>query len=487
MSFNKGDFLDCLIDSIPDLISFKDNDGVYQACNEAFARFIARKKEDVIGHTDYDFFSKELADFLRSNDAKTIQLGKAIRNDEWVTYPNGLRMMLDTLKTPLNDPKVGLMGVLGISRDITEKNRVEKAYLSGQQKISLLFEHAPIGFAFCNMDGKLLEVNNHFLAIIGHTADEINGLTYWELMPDHLKDDEEAQIQNINKTGPYGPFFKEYIHKDGYFVPVQINCFVVEDYDGVKGIWSVVQDLTEQKKIEEEVEIVKAKAIQASKLATLGEMAAGVAHEINNPLAIIGSACTLIEKLLAEGRYDEIPRKLHMIEDSVHRTSKIVDGLKKFSRSAELDERRNTSIKDIVENSLQLVIANFTRLNIKLRSEISSDALAYCNQLEIEQVLVNLIHNARDAAKTGQEKWVELHCYDTEQHIFVSVKDSGAGISKSHLNEIFNPFFTTKPVGEGTGLGLSISLGIVKDHNGALYYEEESENTTFVLRLNRVG
>ena len=154
----------------------------------------------------------------------------------------------------------------GTHFDITSSER-------DKQKLSLFFENLKIGYAFCDMDGKILEANTAYSDILGYTLDEINQLSYWDLTPRKYEEDEAFQLKSLEETGRYGPYKKEYIRKDGTLIPVELNGFIVDDYDGVKGIWSSIEDITLKTGLEREI-------IRNTRLASIGLLAAGVAMKL---------------------------------------------------------------------------------------------------------------------------------------------------------------------------------------------------------------
>jgi len=225
--------------------------------------------------------------------------------------------------------------------------------------------------------------------------------------------------------------------------------------------------------------------INSSKMAGLGEVASGVAHEINNPLAIIrGKADQLIRRLdVGNPDLQMFCADLLKIETTVDRIAKIVRSLNSYSRSGEKDPMTISSISDIVAETIDLCRQRFKDAGIDLRYLASENAHLACRPVQISQVLMNLLSNAFDAVINITTKWVSVEVLILEKSLQVRVADSGPGIQQAVAARIMNPFFTTKAIGKGTGLGLSIANGIAEDHGGTLRYEPESPNTLFVLEL----
>jgi PAS domain S-box-containing protein len=247
-------------------------------------------------------------------------------------------------------------------------------------------------------------------------------------------------------------------------------------------------DRTREVEMQNHLQLERAKAVHQSKLASLGEMAAGVAHEINNPLAIIVAALHLLPRLKDDP--EKFQARIESLDKASQRISKIVNGLRKFSRSEEQVIRKPTAISEIIQESLVLTEPKAKRQLVSLRQDLKSHSQALCDSVEIEQVLVNLINNGIDAAEsqagTPDEKWVQVSTFDREGWVIIQIQDSGPGISPEIEEKLFQPFFTTKAVGAGTGLGLSISKGILDQHGGGLRLNRDSPHTCFEVRLPRL-
>lgn len=244
-------------------------------------------------------------------------------------------------------------------------------------------------------------------------------------------------------------------------------------------------DLTEDIQKQNTINDIQAKAIQNSKLAVLGEMAAGIAHEINNPLMILTSITFLVQRHVEQSKFEQIPDKLSKIQDTISRISRIVNGLRTFARDGEKDPFMPTDISYVINESLELCRENllYKKVNIIYENPFKIPIIVDCRETQISQVIINLISNAADAISNATSKWIKISLEKDEKNLFIKVIDSGNGISQEIHEKIFQPFFTTKDVGSGTGLGLSISRGIAQSHNGQLYLDDAHSNTCFVLQL----
>lgn len=236
-----------------------------------------------------------------------------------------------------------------------------------------------------------------------------------------------------------------------------------------------------------ELEAQRQQAIQASKLSSLGEMASGVAHEINNPLTIISALATRTKKNLRDPNIplEKNEENLERIIATVDRIAKIIRGLRAFSRDSNGDAFARKRISEIVGMALELCQEKFRDNGIEIQLELGAEVEIECREVQIVQVLVNLLNNSLDAIQQLPVKWVKISISETQEKVAIHVTDSGLGIKKEVADQMMLPFYTTKDIGKGTGLGLSISKGIIEAHEGKFYYRREDSHTSFVIELKK--
>ncbi len=226
-------------------------------------------------------------------------------------------------------------------------------------------------------------------------------------------------------------------------------------------------------------------------MALLGEMAGGMAHEINTPLGAIllslGQIKTAINKPV-------IPKELITeivddIESSVAHISKIIKALKSYSRDGKNGRFVFSNFLEIIDDAIQICEYKLKHHSISIEVKNSDNSKENwgleCNPTQINQVIVNLVNNARDAIKEHKTKWIKIDIDKDDQKIYITITDSGKGIPQNVQKKIFNPFFTTKEIGKGTGLGLSVCKGIIELHGGTIQLDKENENTCFKIDLPR--
>lgn len=234
-----------------------------------------------------------------------------------------------------------------------------------------------------------------------------------------------------------------------------------------------------------ELDEQKAINLQASKMSSLGEMAGGIAHEINTPLAIIK---ILVSQAVKEVQtdipdLDNLTSQLQRIETTTDRVAKIVKSLRTFARDGGSDPFEMCNLGDIVNETVILCAEQLRVHNVELSIDMPSDIPLNCRSSQLGQVLLNLINNASDAIENLQEKWIKIQSSATSNGVEIRISDSGRGIPKDVQDKMFQPFYTTKGVGKGTGIGLSISLGIIKSHKGQIFIDNKSPHTCFVIQI----
>lgn len=334
----------------------------------------------------------------------------------------------------------------------------------------------------CKRDMKTTLVNKAGEAILGLSQQELkqNNIPDLNLLSEDKyvqKSDldvvKEKQIVEIEKHAiqtPWGPRF------------LRTTKVPVYDTDGqAELLLYCSSDITFEIATKEALEQERSRSFHNSKLASLGEMSAGIAHEINNPLAIIVGTLPLLLKFKNDP--DKFTSKIELIEKSSARIEKIVKGLKKFARSSGEDVFHPYSLVQIITDCLVLTEMKSKQNLIHIDFTWDREGLIQCDEVEIEQVFINLINNSIEAIKNLPERWIKIKLKCTYQEVVVQIRDSGNGLPLEVQKKLFQPFFTTKSVGEGTGLGLSIVRGILNQHRAAITLDTKDSHTCFELRF----
>jgi len=251
----------------------------------------------------------------------------------------------------------------------------------------------------------------------------------------------------------------------------------------IAGIILVVENINEKK-------VAQINLNQASKLTALGEMASGIAHEVNNPLGIIKGYIDLLKRQIQKKSLSQesLIASLDKIDITIGRISSIVSGMRKFSRESINDEKVPYSLDLIIKETFDICREKFSNHGVKLEIDTHTNpAIVFCRPVEISQVILNLLTNSFHAISHQQYPWINITFRDTDSDYIIDIIDSGEGISTNVAENMFNPFFTTKEVGVGTGLGLSISKGIIEEHFGTLQYDSSKLNTCFTVKLPKMS
>jgi C4-dicarboxylate-specific signal transduction histidine kinase len=245
-------------------------------------------------------------------------------------------------------------------------------------------------------------------------------------------------------------------------------------------------DIQNVKETTNELEKERARNHNNARLAELGEMVGGIAHEINNPLAVINVRAQNALAFIAEGTMtpEKVKTSFESILKTSDRISQIIKSMKKAARNAENDPMEPIKVSQILDDTMTLCNHRIRLANIKIENRLhDQDIKIECRTSQITQVLINLIGNSIDSIEKKPEPWIRIETKDLGSNIQIRITDSGLGISEKIRDKIMNPFFTTKEVGKGTGMGLSISMGIIKSHGGSFTLDTSNSNTSFVIEL----
>lgn len=354
------------------------------------------------------------------------------------------------------------------------KNLLLERIARQKQYLSDMIEHLPVGAV--RVENGRLWFNRTTEIITGFTREEIPTFEDWisKLFPQNRAEALEQYAQAL-KTG--GLVRLQFCNKEG------VSRFL--DFAVYRGtnleVW-IISDVTESIR-------GQAMLVSASKMASLGEMASGIAHEINNPLAIIASSAHVIKRLLAkeQAEKNELLELVNEVVSSVNRASKIIRNLRDFSEKSGNEGHSVLSLNPILQDTIELCGEKIRVRGIDLKIEAVSEVQFLGSKVQLSQVVLNLIINAVDSIKDLDKRWIRIESGKFGNKLHLRIIDSGNGISDKIAAKIFQPFFTTKDIGQGTGLGLSISHRIIQDHGGKLTYELYEGHTSFLIVLPAVN
>jgi PAS domain S-box-containing protein len=371
--------------------------------------------------------------------------------------------------------------------------RRTSAFRESEERFRDLYENAPNAYFSVDVDGRIRMLNRRVEDLLEYTTEELMGRPVLDLYANTPSDKEKARkiLQRFVSGEAVRGEELQMQRADGQPIWIGLTANPVRDRQGqVVGSRLMVVDITERKRAEKEKQALESKLRQSQKLESIGTLASGVAHEINNPLTGMINYADLIADRVEDDRLKGFAQGI--IKEG-NRVAEIVKGLLYFARQ-EKQSHSPARIEDIIDASLLLIGSVLKKDQITLYKDIPDDLpQVRCRSQQIEQVIINLLTNARDALNKRYEAYhedklirirVQPFEEDGIQWIRTTVEDHGTGIPEEAIDRIFDPFFTTKPRDAGTGLGLSVSYGIIKDHHGELRVESKpGEYTRFYLDL----
>lgn len=392
-----------------------------------------------------------------------------------------------------------ILGQMGISRDITEQKRAEEALRWLEKAV----ETMDLGVTISDTQGKIVYTNPADASMHGYAVAELIGQDARIFAPpQRWKRMDLQQIQHMET------WTRESVNirKDGSTFPVQLMSGAVTNAVGKPiGIVTLCEDITERKRVEKELKTMQLQLIQSAKFESVGQLAAGIAHEVKNPLQIIQQGLAYLARARGEPDDDNVPLVFEKMHNAVKRADRVILGLLDFSASSAI-ALTLADLNAVVEASVLLVKHEMVRAHVTMVKELGEGLpLITLDRQKIEQVFVNLFMNAVHAMPGGGTLTVRTYArslteFDhvgrrkTDQSrigetiVVAEVNDTGTGIHDDKLDRVFDPFFTTKPIGQGTGLGLSVTRNIIELHEGTIDIRNRPEGgvqVTLKFRTDR--
>ncbi|MCP4670849.1 MAG: PAS domain S-box protein [Desulfobacula sp.] len=428
------------------------------------------------------------------------------RNDEIGSLAASFMEMQESIKQT----------ILSLEKENYERKRVESALRESEDKFSKYFYLSPDAISITSREtGIFIDVNQNYIDLLGYERDELIGRSIMEFGIWKNSSERETMLKEFRKTGRLQAFEAEGRTKSGIILTVEISSEIIE-LNGKKCLLAIVRDISDRKKTQEMM-------IQSEKMLSVGGLAAGMAHEINNPLAGVMQSANVIENRLIKNttvpanekaaedagttmesihsfmEARSIPRMLQTIRDSGQRMAKIVENMLSFARRSEADIS-SCDMAELLDKTLELAGTDydlkkeydFKKIKIKKDYDDNLPKIT-CERSKIQQVLLNILkngaHSMQEDIKNNKEKILyfvlRLKCEADSNMVRIEIEDNGPGMDEKTSKRIFEPFFTTKPVGVGTGLGLSVSYFIItENHKGKINVKSTlGQGTTFIIQL----
>lgn len=478
-----------LIEALPDIVVFKDTEGRHVLVNKATEEFTGLAAGEIIGKTMEDLAPSELAAACRRSDEAALKSDIPIRTME---LSHGGKVVLDTIKAPIHDRDGKLLGLVAVSRDITQQKKTEDDLRQSQKFINDVLEAVDEGFMVIDREYKIISANRAYLCQVAKPLENVIGSHCYEVS--HQSQSachelgEECPAKQTFETGE--PYKALHIHHDENDDPiyVEVKTFGLKDDAGtVHSVIEIVNNITDKKKLEDQLR-------HAQKLEAVGQLAGGIAHDFNNILTAIIGYGYLIKSKIEEGK--PTGQDIDHILSASEQGASLIRGLLAFSRKepVTMSPLNLTGLLGGTDNFLRRIMGEDIEMQLDLADK---EMIIMADSGQIHQVLVNLAANARDAMPDGgrlsiaseivelDQDFIITHGYGTSgTYALLTVSDTGVGMDEETREKLFDPFFTTKEVGKGTGLGMSIVYGIVKQHGGYINcYSEPGLGTTFRIYL----
>ncbi len=368
--------------------------------------------------------------------------------------------------------------------DITQQKQLQGEFRRRNTFFHNLIESSVDGIIASDMQGQIMLFNQAAQDLMGYNEQETKSLHVTKLYNDGVAYELIKRMRS-DAFGPQGKLLRHELivkHKDGHDIPVSFSGGIIYDRQSEIATFGLFTDLRAMQQIEEDLEQTHKMLMQSEKMAGLGRLAAGVAHEINNPMSGIMLYANLIQEEIGED--NPAQQDLNTIIHEAERCKVIVADLLEFSHQTTY-EMELVDLNDIVQKTLTILQHQPLFQNISITQDLDADLpTIYGNSIRLNQVVMNIIVNAAQAMEGDGS--LTITCRGRANHDIneLLIKDSGPGIDNDLLEKIFDPFFTTKALGEGTGLGLSVSYAIIKEHKGSIRVQSSPDTgTTFTLRF----
>jgi PAS domain S-box-containing protein len=469
-----------LLDSMPASILLIDQAYRVESANRNFLIKSRLSANQVLGQPIDKVFPLPIAKHmnLRARLAEVFRTGEACKGQRLHYRAPGLATRTYYYSLLPFNWRGQVENVILFMEDITEMVRLGEEVRRAEGHLAGVVEAASDLVVSMDLAGRVLTWNTAAVRVTGYEESEVSGRPLTELIAEsyHAMFDEFLdRVRQANPADPSAslePMEVELVGRDGQLLPISWLCSCMRDSDGRStGLVAVGRDLTERRKFE-------ARLMQSEKLAALGVMAGGIAHEIRNPLAVVSSAAQLLltGKLTPELQ-QECAQKIH---SGVQRAASVIEGLLRFARPADRGVKERLDLCEVAREAAKLTASQMKIARAEFVAQLSASPVwVLGNANLLQQLLTNLMLNAANAMPpTGGS--ICLSVTQRANECLVQVSDTGQGISPQNLPRVFDPFFTTMPVGKGTGLGLSICYAIAQDHGGRIDIASEPGRGTTV-------
>lgn len=369
-----------------------------------------------------------------------------------------------------------------LKKDEAENNDLEALEIAAQGLEGNIFEaiveNFPDVIQSVDAEGNLISVNKRAEELLGYSRDELIGMSIFSLYSRKVRKELEQGFADLQQKGFKDHIRSKMVSKDGTEIDVEIRSLSLYDKEGkfVK-TFSIIRDMRE-------IYALRSQVQQQSKLAAVGELAAGIMHDIRNPLTVILSYNDhfLLQAMEAKD-WEKVSQCQSFVAKATNKIRKLSDHMRNYSRSEE-DDISEILIEELINDALMMVDTRKKAAQANVEIHVAPATIILGRENQLEQVIINLLSNAFDALRGCENRTVYVRAKNQGDKNIIEIEDTGPGIPEKNKNQIFESFFTTKPKSDGTGLGLSICRGIVTNMNGELSVESEvGKGAKFIISL----
>ncbi|MFQ5912133.1 MAG: GAF domain-containing protein [Nitrospinota bacterium] len=466
-----------LFEQASDAIEIVDEEGRIVDCNQHACDLLGYTRQEMLEKRVQDIVAPEYRDSVAQRISQITEVGLPPYESVNVRK-DGTPVPIEVSATPIEIG--GRNHVIYFLRDITERRQAETALRESEERFCRLSRASFEGVAITE-NGRILDANQTLARMLGYEPHELIGMEVQGTVPPEYRN----YVLKRNLSGYEKTFEAQCLRKDGSVFPVEVHGGPIP-YQGRTVRVAAIRDITERKRAEEELQKTQALLVRSEKMAAVGTLVAGVAHETLNPLNNLSVQIQMLKRGILADDPKRLSNSYQVIDKQVNRIARITQNLLQFTRCRE-SQMKKLDVRSVLDRVVDLVEDPYRLEKMDVVRDYDPHLpLVEADEDRLSQVFLNLIGNAKDAMPEGGRVTLRARSStcNGSARVRIEVEDTGTGITKDVLNRIFDPFFTTKPEGKGTGLGLSVSYGIVENHGGKLDVEsKEGKGTTFLVEL----
>jgi two-component system, cell cycle sensor histidine kinase and response regulator CckA len=486
--------LSSLIHSLPLNVFAKDRDGRFIFANDFYCKSVGKTYQEVIGKDDFEIHPRELAEKFRKDDQRIMDLCQTESIEEAWQSLGGEYGYIQVIKSPLFDNRQQVIGIIGIFWDITDRKKTEIELAEERNLLRTLIDIVPGYIYVKDRESRFILANEAVARLMGvNDPEDLIGKTDFDYYSDaDAENFRQDERQVIDEEKPLVDREESY-SQDGQLGWILTNKLPLRNIDGeIIGIVGMGLNITKRKEAEREREKLKAQLLHAQKMESVGTLAGGLAHDLNNLLMGIQGRASLMATEIDAAH--PLWLNIKAIEEYVQSATGLTNQLLGFARGGKY-EIKPTAFNALIDHAVEMF--GRTRKEIRIVKTFEPKLwVVEADRRQMEQVLLNLFINAWQAMPGGGELYLRTdnamldqttvapHSVEPGRFVKISITDTGMGMDESTRQRIFDPFFTTKEMGRGTGLGLASAYGIVKNHGGIItVYSEPGHGTAFNIYL----